>query len=89
MYLTHIVIRRRKTPVKNKKQVNARDTLKRARVEYDDDNACTSNLSKLIRDCESIPSVTSYSQYSALDESVISFVDVLRTANAVAVVEDV
>lgn len=68
--------------------MDARETLKRARVEYDDDNACTSNLSKLIRDCESIPSVTSYSQCSTLDESVISFVDVLRKVNPV-VVEDV
>ncbi|XP_015378906.1 PREDICTED: protein downstream neighbor of son homolog [Diuraphis noxia] len=80
---------RRKTPVKNKKQVDAREMLKRARVEYDDDNACTSNLSKLIRDCESIPSVSSYSQCPALDESVISFVDVLRKVNPVVVVEDV
>lgn len=69
--------------------MDARETLKRARVEYDDDNACTSNLSKLIRDCESIPSMTSYSQYPALDESVISFVDVLRKVNPVVVVEDV
>lgn len=69
--------------------MDARETLKRARVEYDDDNACTSNLSKLIRDCESIPSVTGYSQFPVLDESVISFVDVLRKVNPVAVVEDV
>jgi len=89
MYLTNCITCRRKTPVKNKKQVDARAPLKRARVEYDDDNACTSNLSKLIRDCESIPSVTSYSQYPALDESVISFVDVLRKVNSVVVVEDV
>jgi len=85
----HTFFRRRKTPVKNKKQVDARETLKRARVEYDDDNACTSHLSKLIRDCESTPSVTSYSQFKALDESVISFVDVLRKVNPVTVVEDV
>lgn len=89
MPYTHFVFCRRKTPVKNKKQVDAREALKRARVEYDDDNASTSNLSKLIRDCESIPSVTSYSQFPALDESVISFVDVLRKVNPVTVVEDV
>lgn len=64
-------------------------TLKRARVEYNDDNACTSNLSKLLRDCESFPSVSSVSQFHSLDESVISFVDVLRTIKPVTVVEDV
>lgn len=80
---------RRKTPVKNKQQVDTRVTLKRARVEYNDDNACTSNLSKLLRDCESIPSVSSVSQFHSLDESVISFVDVLRNIKPVTVVEDV
>lgn len=79
---------RRKTPVKNK-QADTRETLKRARVEYDDDNACTSNLSKLLRDCESIPSVSSVPHCRALDESVISFVDVLRTVKPVQIVEDV
>ncbi|VVC39625.1 Hypothetical protein CINCED_3A025647 [Cinara cedri] len=76
---------RRKTPVKNKPQVDPRLALKRARVEYSDDNACTSNLSKVLRDCESIPSV---SQFHALDESVISFVDVLRTVKPVTVIEE-
>lgn len=76
---------RRKTPVKNK-QVD----LKRARVEYDDDNAsCTSNLSKLLRDCESVSSVSGESHFQGLDESVISFVDVLRTTKPVTVIEDV
>lgn len=79
---------RRKTPVKNK-QTSTRETLKRARVEYDDDNACSSNLSKLLRDCESIQSESSVSQFRALDESVISFVDVLRTVKPVQIVEDV
>lgn len=79
---------RRKTPVKNKR-VDTRETLKRARVEYDDDNACTSNLSKWIRDCESIPSVSNVSQFRSLDDSVISYVDVLRTVKPVVVVEDV
>lgn len=79
---------RRKTPIKNKR-VDARESLKRAKVEYEDDNACTSNLSKWIRDCESVPSMSNVSQFHSLDESVISFVDVLRTVKPVDVVEDV
>lgn len=76
---------RRKTPVKNK-QADARETVKRARVEYDDDNACTSALSKLLRNSESVSGV---SQCNALDESVISFVDVLRKPVPVTVVDEV
>lgn len=81
---------RRKTPVKNR-QADARETLKRARVEYGDDNACSSNLSKVLRDCEqrSVPSVSNVSQYRSLDESVISFADVLRTSKPSTVIEDV
>lgn len=83
------LVRRLKTPVKKKSQLDTRVTLKRSRVEYNDDNACTSNLSKLLRDCESIPSVSSVSQFHALDESVISFIDVLRAIKPATIVEDV
>ncbi|XP_050432346.1 protein downstream neighbor of son homolog [Adelges cooleyi] len=78
---------RRKTPVKNK-QADTRAVLKRSRIECEDDNACSSNLSKLLRECESVPSVSSGLQCQPLDESVISFADVLRqTIKPVTIVE--
>ncbi|XP_050542308.1 protein downstream neighbor of son homolog [Daktulosphaira vitifoliae] len=80
---------RRKTPVKNNSE-NSRITLKRSHFECEDDNACSSNLSKILRECESIPTTSNCSQFQTLDESVISFADVLRqTTKPVAVIDDI